>query len=175
MPHITRESFIASLNQEISSQLMRFRADASRPGVVEAAMSVGHNCPDIELMADAGTGRILSPDLAFGPAGTRFPPVVIEVAFPREGKDLSELASAYIAGSCGNVRLVVGIDIQCLLRRRGTLSVWWPVERSGEDGSRRVDATRAINDDVRSLVPISTGLTLTSLAFPLRRFSLQGS
>ncbi|KAI9784462.1 MAG: hypothetical protein M1839_002118 [Geoglossum umbratile] len=111
-------------------------------------MSVGHNCSDIELMADTGTGRTLSPDSASGLAGARFPPFVIEVAFPREGRDLSELASTYIASSSGNVRLVVGIDIQCLLRRMGMLSVWWPVERSGKDGSLQVDAMRAINDDL---------------------------
>jgi hypothetical protein len=64
-----------------------------------------------------------SPDGSFIHETAIYPGVIIEVSYPQKRKDLGRLADEYLMDSRGNIRVVVGLDIEykgCM----ATLSVW---------------------------------------------------
>src|SRR3569833_696272 len=62
-----------------------------------------------------------------------YPGVVLEVSYSQDGKDLRKLAADYILGSNGDIKAVIGIDINC--GKDSTVSLWRPryVREDGED------------------------------------------
>lgn len=69
-----------------------------------------------------------TPDSSFGHLSQEFPSVIVEVSSSEKRKDLSRLASEYIRGSRGAVRVVVGLDIENRGddNKKATISVWRP-------------------------------------------------
>ncbi len=71
-----------------------------------------------------------SPDIQFRQKHAHFPGLVIEIAYSQAGKDLARLARSYILGSHGNVRQVIGIEIEYWNKTHpkplleGRVSVW---------------------------------------------------
>jgi len=66
---------------------------------------------------------------------TQYPGVVIPVSYSQKRQDLKGLADDYILGSNGNIRAVVGVDVD-YRDKRAILSIWWPriqVNNSGEE------------------------------------------
>ncbi len=71
------------------------------------------------------------PDAVFEHIDAQYPGVVIEVSFTQKKKDLARLADSYILGSEGNIRVVVGLDIEYKTSskdpsKRATISMWRP-------------------------------------------------
>ncbi|KAJ8059729.1 hypothetical protein OCU04_011373 [Sclerotinia nivalis] len=64
------------------------------------------------------------PDAQFRHPRARFPGIVIEVSYSQKRKNLDFLADDYIIGSNGNIKVVVGIDVEYKNTKKATLSVW---------------------------------------------------
>jgi hypothetical protein len=69
----------------------------------------------------SGSGEVKSPDpehgkhdpdTSFRYRGTRYPRVVIEVSYSQKRKDLPHLADEDILRSNGNIRVVIGLDVE---------------------------------------------------------------
>ncbi|KEF50864.1 uncharacterized protein A1O9_13086, partial [Exophiala aquamarina CBS 119918] len=73
------------------------------------------------------------PDDSFRHVQESYPGLVIEAAFSQKGKRLGVIAEDMILGSDGEVRVVVGFDID-YVGKRATFSVWEPVLQTGVDG-----------------------------------------
>lgn len=63
------------------------------------------------------------PDAQFQHDRAAYPGVVIEVSYSQDGKDLDKLAWNYIQGSNGDIKVVIGIDIN-LGASPSTISLW---------------------------------------------------
>ena len=148
--------FTAQVVKLIELHLQRLSDDTFRPEIAAIARSIAHlSTTDIELMGDPSDDRIYpthSPDASFICRGAGYPCVVIETSFSQKRKDLPDLAEDYIIGSCGNIRLVVGLDIEYRSSKRATVSVWESQEGFDEDGVPYLCAIKIVNDEVRFLV-----------------------
>lgn len=81
------------------------------------------------------TGPVVrrEPDGRFQHWDAAYPGVVLEVSYSQDGRDLKKLASDYILRSNGDIKAVIGVDIN--YGRESTASLWRPnyVEEEGEE------------------------------------------
>ncbi|KFA81716.1 hypothetical protein S40288_10065 [Stachybotrys chartarum IBT 40288] len=73
------------------------------------------------------------PDAQFQHVEAAYPGVVIEISYSQEGKDLEKLAWDYIQHSNGDIKAVIGIDINHGPTKPSTVSLWRP-EYTRENG-----------------------------------------
>ena len=67
------------------------------------------------------------PDASLALLDDNFPILILETAYSQRGEDLKEIAHQYLMGSDGNIRLVIGCNIEYELRsRKATVSLWQP-------------------------------------------------
>jgi hypothetical protein len=76
---------------------------------------------------------------------------VIEVLFTQKKKDLACLADSYILRSDGNIRVVVGFDIEYKtlskdLSKRATISLWRPKYNVTERAEMELIAKQTVTD-----------------------------
>lgn len=73
------------------------------------------------------------PDGQFQHYQAAYPGVVLEVSYSQDGKDLERLAWEYIQGSNGDIKAVIGIDIN--YTKDSTISLWRPsyIANDGEE------------------------------------------
>jgi len=64
---------------------------------------------------------------------------------------LPSLADDYILGSDGNIRAVVGVDVD-YTGKRATLLIWRPRFRTNDAGEEELDAYQTLADQVCSLI-----------------------
>jgi hypothetical protein len=136
MPTATHERFITSVIQEISRQLQTLAAATDSSIASEFAQQID-SCGSTSISFPDGYGRH-DPDGSFGHKQAQYPGVVLEVSYSQKQRDLARLADDYILGSDGNIRAVVGLDIEYQDRSKtkskgkdnaskvATLSVWRP-------------------------------------------------
>ncbi|KAH0556803.1 hypothetical protein GP486_005412 [Trichoglossum hirsutum] len=79
-------------------------------------------------------GTVHYPDASFLFESDDFPRMVIEVSSPLKRKYLPYLAHDYIAGSRGNIELVIGLNIDHWGSKKASISVWRPGSTKGDDG-----------------------------------------
>jgi hypothetical protein len=92
------------------------------------------------------------PDISFKHKDAKWPSVVIEVSYSQKRKDLWRLADDYIIGSDGNIKAVVGLDIEYRGPQTASLSIWRPqVKVSDEDGQKELIATQTEVDKVSQM------------------------
>jgi hypothetical protein len=87
---------------------------------------------------DAHWATRRDPDGQFQHKDAAFPGVVIEVSYTQDGKNLRKLARDYIWGSNGDIKVVIGIDIN--YGRESTVLLWRPKyvrETTGRTDSKR--------------------------------------
>ncbi|KFY69202.1 hypothetical protein V496_00433 [Pseudogymnoascus sp. VKM F-4515 (FW-2607)] len=140
MPTATHERFITKLVHEITRQLETL-ASADRPSSDFARQIDACGSTTIRFPDDYGRH---DPDGSFAHTQAQFPGVVFEVSYSQKRRDLGRLADDYILGSDGNVRAVVGLDIEyqgngrsrgkSILSKVATLSVWRPKITVDDDG-----------------------------------------
>ena len=130
MPTATHERFITSVVQEITRQLQNL---ASADSITSDFARQIDACGSTSISFPDGYGRH-NPDGSFGHKQAHYPGVVFEVSYSQKRRDLGRLADDYILGSDGNIRVVVGLDIEYQDRGKGkgisskvaTLSMWRP-------------------------------------------------
>jgi hypothetical protein len=74
----------------------------------------------------------------------------------------------YILGSNGNIRVVVGLDIE-YLGKTATLSIWHPKFLIDNDGKEELQAEQTVTNQVCLSTPFTSYL-LTILDYPLRQW-----
>jgi hypothetical protein len=135
MPTTTHEFFRSSVVLDIQGQLGRIAA--GKDDVAEFARNVKYrgsprlHFPKDEVRAGNGDkqGMIAAeynahePDAAFKHLDAQWPCIVIEVSFSQKEKELNDLAEDYILGSDGNIRVVIGLNIEYSQSQKATFSV----------------------------------------------------
>jgi hypothetical protein len=151
MPTGTYDTFTSKVNTEINHQLERLYADKSRPNVAALASSI-HCCAtsNIEFLNGLNQDYSLhSPDSSFQHIDATYPSLVIEISFSQKRKDLPQLADDYIIGSRGNIKLVIGFDIEYRYNKSATISIWESKEKI-EDGVLYHYAEKIVDNKVMS-------------------------
>jgi hypothetical protein len=124
-----------------------------RNSIRERNDSSGEFARNIEI---GGSPTLTFPDPDYGPhvpdgsfqhSKAQYPGVIIEVSYSQKRKDLPRLADDYILGSDGNIRAVIGLDIE-YRGKMATLSVWRPRVLINNDGSEELQAEQTIINQV---------------------------
>jgi hypothetical protein len=156
MPTTIHERVIQFVVEEIVLQRNSIRERNDSSG--EFARNID-NCgsPDITF-PDPDYGPH-GPDASFGYLGARYPGVIIEVSYSQKRKDSPRLADDYILGSNGNIRAIIGIDIE-YRGKMATLSVWRPRVLINDDGSKELQVEQTVVNQVCLVIgPILNLLT----------------
>ncbi|KAI9774713.1 MAG: hypothetical protein M1839_001674 [Geoglossum umbratile] len=168
MPSAIHEIFIANVVSEILFQLNRLGIDTSKPEIAALARSI-LPCASTDIVfysnpTDKQEYPKKSPDASFGHENAAYPSLIIEVSYSQKRKDLPRLADNYIIGSHGNVRMVIGLDIEYRHSKGATVSVWQPDEGFEMDGTPYLGARQVVEcDPFRNgdSSPLSTDAALT--------------
>jgi hypothetical protein len=154
MPSGTHEFFTGGVALEASSQLSCFGDSTTRPDAATLAKSVKYLAStDFKFQGDLDQGwHTHSPDISFGHIDAKYPSVIIETSFSQKRKDLPRLADDYILGSRGNIKLVIGLDIEYRASKIATVSVWKPKKGFGEDGVPYLCVEKVVDNEARPLV-----------------------
>ena len=78
----------------------------------------------------------------------KYPGVVIEVLYAQKRKDLAIIAEDYILGSNGDIRAIIGIDVEYRGSKKATLSVWRPGVVQNEVREAELVAEQTLVDQV---------------------------
>ncbi|TVY90308.1 hypothetical protein LAWI1_G003603 [Lachnellula willkommii] len=141
MPTFLHEKFIASIVEEIYTQLKLIQGKAAE--FAKEISTIG--LASIEF-ADQDYGKH-DPDAQFQHSKAQYPGVVIEVSYSQKRKDLARLADDYILGSDGDIRAVVGLDIEYKASKKATLSVWRPSIVTNEAGEKELVAAQTVSNE----------------------------
>lgn len=145
MPTKLHEEVISSVAKELQRQLRNLEAGGN-PSADFARAVDARGSPTLTF-SDPGYGRH-DPDAQFRHLGAKYPGVVIEVAYAQKRKDLAIIAEDYILGSDGDIRVVIGIDIEYRGSKKATLSVWRPGVVRNEVGEVELVAQQTVVDQV---------------------------
>lgn len=162
------EAFNARVVQEIEAQLRTVSYSAGPSA--EFARQVEHDGSErltfsIPMVEEEGVETFQhEPDAVFEHIDAQYPGVVIEVSFTQKRKDLARLADSYTLGSGGNIRVVVGLDIEYKTpgkdsSKRATMSLWRPKCNITETSETELMAEQTVTD----LVCLLTSDSSTSL------------
>lgn len=120
MPTQLHEWIIFSVVDELRHQLRRLGAGDDSSAEFTRAIDT-HGSLTLDF-TDSGYGRH-DPDTQFRYLATQYPGVVIEVSYIQKRKDLVYIAEDYILGSDGDIRVVIGLDVEYRNSKMATLSV----------------------------------------------------
>ena len=141
MPSFTHEIFITRMVEEIQIQLKSIQGESAEfAKKIESEGSL-----TIKFADDYGKH---DPDAQFRHSKAQFPGIVIEVSYAQKRKDLGRLADDYILGSDGQIRVVVGLDIEYKSGKKATLSVWRPNIIMNEVGEKELVAQLIVANQV---------------------------
>jgi hypothetical protein len=121
---------------------------------------------------DKGYGKH-DPDAQFWHPKGYYPGVVIEVSYSQKRKDLFRLADDYILGSNGNIRVVVGLDIE-YSGKEATWSVWRPHFETNKAGEKELVARQTVINQIfrdRNHKPITS--STAGIQLRLRDFTTE--
>ncbi|KAK8869433.1 telomere-associated recq-like helicase [Apiospora arundinis] len=135
MPSPTHDYFATYFRDEICKELNKIassRSDEAKPFTQNVISAVGSRVLLAET-DDENDSIKREPDIQFHYPGARYPGIVVEVLYSQDGKDLRRLAQDYILYSDGDIKLVIGIDLNCR-GKPSTVSLWRPRFTESEDG-----------------------------------------
>jgi hypothetical protein len=144
MPSPIHKKLLAGVVIEITHQLSTITsrqgpsADFARDIEYWASTTIEFNDPDYSRH---------DPDASFGHLKARYPGIILEVSYTQKRKDLLRLADDYILGSTGNIRVVIGLDIE-YLGKTATLSIWRPRFLVDDDGEEELRAEQTVINQV---------------------------
>ena len=149
MPTRVHEIMIAHVRSFILAALAEVLVDPLTPAALADLLRPVESMDSSDISLGPGNGRS-SPGGSFGHLGASVPAVVIEVSNSQKKKDLKTLARNYIIHTLGDVRLVIGIDIDYRRTRMRVVSVWRAERHYLPDGRLHL-AVRAVVIDQVSL------------------------
>lgn len=153
MPSYVHESLTSLLSASIERQLDKFRAS----DIAELALYTNDilNGGSADIRLEDGSRH--QPDLQFATELSRFPGLIVEVAYSQSvkdnGKSLSRLAEKYVLQSSGNIKLVIGVTIKYdshqghPLSFKGNISLWQS-SIVQDSGRLFLERQTIINDEV---------------------------
>ncbi|KAF2752754.1 hypothetical protein EJ05DRAFT_515416 [Pseudovirgaria hyperparasitica] len=142
MPTNLHKIFIIRIVEEIQVQLESFQDTSA-----EFAKEIMSGGSASIKFTDEEYGKH-DPDAQFRHSKAQFPGVVIEVSYSQKRKDLERLADDYILGSDSDIRVVVGLDIECKTGKKATLSVWRPNIITNETQEKELVAQSVVANQV---------------------------
>ncbi|KAI9761447.1 MAG: hypothetical protein M1840_001791 [Geoglossum simile] len=165
----THNIFTANVICEIESLLRQIALRTPDPTISTLATSITFRGTSRIILegnptTDGNESTKRSPDASFRHVEARYPCLVIETSFSQKRKDLERLAEDYILGSCGTVRMVVGLDIEYKDSRMATVSVWVPEEGVEEDGTPYLGVENTVKSEPfqnSDLTPLPQTATLS--------------
>jgi hypothetical protein len=95
------------------------------------------------------------PDLMFQHKDAAWPGVVIEVSYSQKKKALPRLADNYILGSDGNIRVVVGLDLDYKKSKEASISVWRLKSSTNRNGEVEGEVEQVVNNRVTCPLTLS--------------------
>ena len=145
MPTQLHEWVIFSVVEELRRQLREI-GDGCTASAKFAQLVEARGSPTLDF-TDSGYGRH-DPDAQFRHLKAQYPGVVIEVSYTQKRKDLAHIAEDYILGSDGNIRVVIGLDVEYRNSKMATLSVWRPGVVLNEAREAELVAEQTVVDQV---------------------------
>jgi hypothetical protein len=76
--------------------------------------------------------------------------VVYKIACSQDGRELGKAAWTYIPYSNGNIKAVVGFELEYGKNKKARISMWQPRYLKGEEGLEILDVKAVIDRDVRT-------------------------
>jgi hypothetical protein len=169
MPSGTHEIFTARVIEETIFRRRQIQEDISRPDIAAIARDISFDAStDIEFESTSNDEQEYasrSPDAAFRHNDAGYPSIIIETSFSQKRKDLARIAEHYILGSYGNIRMVVGLDIEYRGSKRATVSVWESDMGLKEDGTMYLRAKKTVNNEVWLLIDTFTNIRISASDF----------
>lgn len=129
MPTSTHEVLCGNVTEEILLQLQHIRRRDDDDGRFASAI---RNCESstiflIEFEAhEEGKFIRRDPDKQFQHKGAAYPSLIIEVSYTQKRKDVSKLAEEYILYSNGDIKAVIGLDMDYGAAKEARIAVWEP-------------------------------------------------
>lgn len=117
---------IAERGDEVGKFAARIKDGCSSRILLQEGVSDGRSVAAERVVRREPDGQFQHPDAAY-------PGVVLEVSYSQDGKNLKKLASDYILRSNGDIKAVIGVDIN--YGKESTVSLWRPnyVQEEGEE------------------------------------------
>ncbi|GAO13113.1 hypothetical protein UVI_02024720 [Ustilaginoidea virens] len=143
MPTHLHEWVMNSVVEELRHQLRKLGAGHGASADFARAVNA-RGSPTLDF-TKTGYGKH-DPDAQFRHSKAQYPGVVIEVSYAQKRKDLGYLAEDYILGSDGNIRVVIGLDVEYNNSKKATLSVWRPGVVQNEAGEPELVARQTITN-----------------------------
>ena len=164
MSSFVHDTMAAEIGGELLSDIKQIKrwTDPSKKGVVaiaERLIATGSSKITIPLRNRRNDKK--APDASFQHRDCQFPGLVIEVAWSQRRLDLPDLANRYILGSNGEIRTVIGVNLNDIYKAQikgakatptyapATFSVW-QAERD-DPASQRVTVRTSVQDQVLPL------------------------
>ncbi|KAH7303708.1 hypothetical protein B0I35DRAFT_155880 [Stachybotrys elegans] len=151
MPSPIHEFLSASIADEIYENIKRIAAQGDATGEFAAQIRKGASSrirlnQDTEEGGASDSGRVLQrhPDGQFQHRKAAYPGVVLEISYSQDGKDLGKLAWQYIQLSNGDIKVVIGIDVNDE-PKPSTVSLW-RADSICEHGEEVLDVKQEIAD-----------------------------
>jgi hypothetical protein len=141
MPTPVHEFLSNAVAIEIYENLKAFQQSPNREGQFANRIKNGGSSriflrEDVVERETEPSGATLKrePDAQFQHQAAAYPGVVLEVSYSQDGKDLDKLAWDYIQYSKGDIKAVIGLDIN-YGSKPSTVSLWRPklVREEGEE------------------------------------------
>lgn len=165
MPTTIHESFGGSIAYEINKQLDTIR-NGNGPAA-KLARLIG--CIEsASMFLEDGARR--DPDKQFAYLGTKYPGLVIEIAYSQTEKNLLRLADHYIVQSSGRIKMVIGIELDYKGTKSAKLMIWCPTY--GEDAQGTYIESKEVLSEVCTLE--TSFILRTSIQLILKGVSTRG-
>ena len=129
MPTPTHDFFTDCVAKEILSQLQKYASEDPEAAVVINQITSRATSWIILWDEEPVKGQYSkkNPDVSFKHTDCQYPCVVIETSYSQNRKDVVRLADDYMYGSDGNIKIVLGLDIDYNdATKRASISKWQP-------------------------------------------------
>ena len=128
MPSPVHDFFSTSFANEVRDQLNNLKDGGGEAGYFASKIANGGSSRISLAEVDPERSRDpirRQPDAQFQHEDAMYPGVVVEVSYSQDGKDLAKLAQDYILYSNGDIKAVIGVDIN-YGGKESTVSLWRP-------------------------------------------------
>lgn len=152
MPSNLHASFISSVSSEIMMRLRDIGRGGDPVSMAFAKDIHSAGCAWIDLVGteeEDGKPKLRrSPDQWFRHRKAHWAGVIVELSYPEKRRAVPHLADDYILDTDGNVRIVVGFDLDTVTKK-ATISTWRPlIKKSGNSEPDELEATLVIDNEV---------------------------